>query len=69
MALGADQAEPNPLVTRIKSELKDPSKPFTWIVSLEAKAGMEAKLEAAFVKVPRRLTGIKAAWPMTSTAW
>jgi quinol monooxygenase YgiN len=53
VALGADQAEPNPLVTRIKSELKDPSKPFTWIVSLQAKDGMQAKLEAAFAKVAK----------------
>jgi quinol monooxygenase YgiN len=42
--------EPNPIVAKVKSELKDPSKPFTLIVQLQAKEGMEAKLEAAFVK-------------------
>jgi quinol monooxygenase YgiN len=53
VALAADQAEPNPLVIRIKPELKDPSKPFTWIVCLQAKDGMQAKLEAAFAKVAK----------------
>lgn len=50
VALAADQAKPNPLVAKIKSQLKDPSKPFTWIVSLQAKNGKQAKLEAAFGK-------------------
>jgi quinol monooxygenase YgiN len=42
--------ETNPLVAKIKADLKDPTKPFTLIVQLEAKDGMQAKLEAAFAK-------------------
>jgi quinol monooxygenase YgiN len=52
-ALAADGAEPNPLVAKIKSELKDPSKPHTWIVSLQVKDGMQAKLEAALAKAAK----------------
>lgn len=53
VALAADKAEPNPLVARIKSELKDPSQPFTWIVSLQVKDGRQGKLEAAFAKAAK----------------
>jgi quinol monooxygenase YgiN len=50
VALAADKAESNPLITRIKSELKDPARPFTWVVSLQVKDGTQAKLEAVFAK-------------------
>jgi quinol monooxygenase YgiN len=33
--------------------LKDPSKPYTWIVRLKVKDGMQAKLEAAFAKAAK----------------
>lgn len=46
--LGAD--EPNPIVTAIKAQLKDPDKPFTMFVRLQVKDGMQAKFEAAFAK-------------------
>jgi hypothetical protein len=49
LALAADK-EPNPLVAKVKAELKDPTKPFTLTVQLQAKEGMQAKLEAAFAK-------------------
>jgi quinol monooxygenase YgiN len=50
VTLAGDKADPNPLITKIKSELKDPSKPFTWVVSLQVTDGLQAKLEAAFTK-------------------
>jgi quinol monooxygenase YgiN len=59
VALAADAAEPNPLITRIKSELKDPTKPYTWIVSLRVKRGMQAKLEAAFADAAKQAHGEK----------
>ena len=42
--------EPHPLVAQVKAQLKDPSKPFTLVVSLQAKDGMQGKVESAFVK-------------------
>lgn len=48
--LAADKAEPNPLVAKIMADLKDPTRPFTMTVQLQAKEGMQAKVEAAFVK-------------------
>jgi quinol monooxygenase YgiN len=48
LALAADKE--NPLLTKIKADLKDPNKPFTMTVQLQAKEGMQAKLEAAFTK-------------------
>jgi len=42
--------EPHPLAILVKSQVKDPAKPFTLVVALQAKDGMGAKVEAAFVK-------------------
>jgi autoinducer 2-degrading protein len=38
----------HPIVAQIKPHLKDPSKPFTMIVKLQIKEGMNDKFEAAF---------------------
>lgn len=43
----APAAEEHPVVTLVKSKLKDPSKPFALLVSIRAKAGKEKDLEAA----------------------
>jgi quinol monooxygenase YgiN len=49
-AEAAGQDKPNPIVARVKEDLKDPSRPFVLLVRLEAKEGMGDKLEAAFAK-------------------
>lgn len=47
---GAGQEKLHPIAEQVKAGLKDPSKPFTLIVQLEAKEGMQAKFETAFAK-------------------
>ena len=42
--------EPHPIAVQVKASLKDPNKPFTMIVSIQAREGTGAKLEAAFAK-------------------
>ena len=42
--------EPHPIVAQVKGVLKDPTKPFTMVVSLHVKDGMQAKFETAFAK-------------------
>jgi quinol monooxygenase YgiN len=49
----AADKEPNPLVAKVKAELKDPTKPFTLTVQLQVKEGMQAKLEAGFSKAAK----------------
>jgi quinol monooxygenase YgiN len=44
------QADPHPIAVQVKSELKDPTKPFTMIVRLQVKEGEQEKFEAAFAK-------------------
>ena len=40
--------EENPIVTLVKSKVKDKSKPFSMLVTLKVKAGQEKALEEAF---------------------
>lgn len=40
--------QPNPIAAEVKSQLKDPAKPFTLILRIQVKDGMQAKFEAAF---------------------
>ena len=47
---GVRGEEPNPIAVQVKADLKDPNKPFTLTVSIQAKGGAEARLEAAFAK-------------------
>jgi quinol monooxygenase YgiN len=42
--------KPNPLLERVKASVKDTTKPFTMIVTLQAKKGADKKIEAAFAK-------------------
>jgi autoinducer 2-degrading protein len=49
-AAASGQQEPNPIATQIKAALKDPTKPFTMMVHLQIKEGMQEKFEAAFAK-------------------
>jgi len=42
--------EPNPIAAQVKAELKDPAKPFTMLVRVQVKEGMQDKFEAAFAK-------------------
>jgi quinol monooxygenase YgiN len=54
------QSDAERIVTAVKADLKDPSKPFTMIVRLQVKPGMEAKFEGAFseaVKETRKEKG------------
>jgi quinol monooxygenase YgiN len=44
------QAGSDPIVDQVKSQLKDPAKPFTMFVHLQVKDGMQGKFEAAFAK-------------------
>lgn len=44
------QEKQNPIAAQVKASLKDPTKPFTMIVSLEIKEGMADKFEAAMAK-------------------
>ena len=45
--------EENPILTFVKSKVKDADKPFTLVVSLKVKEGEGKKLEAAFAKARR----------------
>lgn len=42
--------EPHPLVAVIKAKLKETDKPFTMLVTVKVKPGMQAKFEAAFAE-------------------
>lgn len=44
------QDEPHPIAAQVKAALKDPSRPFTMLVSLQVKPGQAGKLEAAFAR-------------------
>lgn len=52
-ARGEAQDKSNPIVAQVKTQVKDPAKPFTMIVSLEAKEGTQAKFETAFAPAIR----------------
>jgi quinol monooxygenase YgiN len=47
-APAASGAEDHPAVATVKSKVKDPARPFALLVTLQAKAGKEKELEAAF---------------------
>lgn len=47
-AMGEEKKEPNPLVKTVKSKVSDPNKPFTLVLTFQAKADMEGKLLEAF---------------------
>jgi len=49
--LGKD--EPHPIAAQVKADLKDPAKPFTLIIRLQVKDGMQSKFEAAFAKASK----------------
>jgi quinol monooxygenase YgiN len=42
------QPEPDPIVAQVKPALKDPAKPFTMLVRVQIKEGMQGKFETAF---------------------
>jgi quinol monooxygenase YgiN len=42
--------KPNPVITKVKASIKDPTAPFTLIVHFEAKEDAGPKLEAAIAK-------------------
>jgi quinol monooxygenase YgiN len=46
----AGQDRENPVITFVKSRLKDPDKPFTLIVRVQVKEGAGRQFEAAFAK-------------------
>lgn len=57
-AAGAD--DENPIVTLVKSKVKDKTKPFAMTVTFKVKAGSESAFEAAFapcVKASRKEPG------------
>ncbi|MFO0848507.1 MAG: putative quinol monooxygenase [Gemmataceae bacterium] len=63
LALLPAQPPENPILTSIKAKLKHPDKPFTTVVNVKVKAGMEAKFEAAFAecqKATRKEPGCKS---------
>ena len=66
VSLAAD--EPNPIVTQVKAALKDPAKPFTLLVFLQVKDGMQEKFEAAFTKAIKGTRRRRARSPTTSIA-
>ena len=49
-AAAAAQEKENPILTFVKSKVKDPDKPFTLIIALKVKEGEDKKLEEAFAK-------------------
>lgn len=49
-AAAADEQPPHPILAQVKETVEDPAKPFTIAVTLKAKAGEGAKVEAAFAK-------------------
>jgi quinol monooxygenase YgiN len=46
----AGQDKENPVITAVKSRLKNPDKPFTLLVRVQVKEGVEKQFEAAFAK-------------------
>jgi quinol monooxygenase YgiN len=46
----AGEDKENPVITSVKSRLKNPDKPFTLIVRVQVKEGAEKQFEAAFAK-------------------
>jgi quinol monooxygenase YgiN len=44
------QEKANPIAAQVKASLKDPARPFTMIVRLQAKEGAADKFEAAFAR-------------------
>jgi quinol monooxygenase YgiN len=48
-SVAGDEQE-NPVITAVKSRLKNPDKPFTLIVRIQVKEGAEKQFEAAFSK-------------------
>jgi quinol monooxygenase YgiN len=47
------QEKPSPIVSKVKAALQDPTRPFTLLVSFQAKEGAGEKIEAAFAKAVR----------------
>jgi autoinducer 2-degrading protein len=47
------QKDENPIAAQVKAALKDPSKPFTLMIQLQVKDGMQEKFEAAFAKASK----------------
>jgi quinol monooxygenase YgiN len=47
------QKDENPIVAEVKKALKEPSKPFTLVVHLQLKEGMQDKFEKAFAKASK----------------
>ena len=58
-AAAADEGEPNPIVTQVKTSVQDLAKPFTLGVILKANAGEGPKVEAAFAKAIKTFRGEK----------
>jgi quinol monooxygenase YgiN len=59
----AAQEKPHPIAAQVKASLSDPARPFAMVVTLKAKEGAGAKVEAAFtkaVKATRREKGCLA---------
>ena len=48
--LSLASAGENPILTTVKATVKDPSKPFTMVVTVQVKEGAGEKFEAAFAK-------------------
>src|SRR5262249_6050970 len=46
----AAEEKENPILTFVKSKVKDPDKPFTLLITLKVKEGEEKKLEEVFAK-------------------
>jgi quinol monooxygenase YgiN len=46
----ADEEKPNPIITKVKDSVKDPTKPFTLVVHLQVKEDAGEKFEAACAK-------------------
>ena len=46
----AGEDKENPVITAVKSRLKNPDKPFTLLVRVQVKEGAEKQFEAAFAK-------------------
>src|SRR5947199_5858070 len=49
-ATAAAEEKENPILTFVKSKVKDPDKPFTLLITLKVKEGEEKKLEEVFAK-------------------
>lgn|SRR5262245_14351527 len=48
-----DDKDLHPIAAKVKSELKDPAKPFTMTVNLQVRDGAAERFEAAFAKALR----------------